>query len=132
MKSTLLNSIWALSLLGALAMPVRAVAQEGQQEQAQHLQRYTVTDLGPTDNPFSQATYVNNPGLVTGLDIATDTAQHAVLWYEGLFTDIGTPGLGGPNSGAGGVNEFGQIQRMKISVVTVLGSNAWLSYGKTA
>jgi probable HAF family extracellular repeat protein len=109
MKSTLLNSIWALSLLGALAMPVRAVAQEGQQEQAQHLQRYTVTDLGPTDNPFSQATYVNNPGLVTGLDIATDTAQHAVLWYEGLFTDIGTPGLGGPNSGAGGVNEFGQV-----------------------
>jgi hypothetical protein len=34
MKSTLLNSIWALSLLGALAMPVRVVAQEGQHEQS--------------------------------------------------------------------------------------------------
>ena len=34
MKSTLLSSIWALSLLGALAMPVRVVAQEGQQEQS--------------------------------------------------------------------------------------------------
>lgn len=108
MKSQLLFTISSLGLLAPLAMPVRVVAQEGQQ-QAEHLQRYTVTDLGPVGNPFSQATYVNNPGLVTGLDTAADGAQHAVLWYEGLFTDIGTPGLGGPNSGAGGANEFGQV-----------------------
>jgi probable HAF family extracellular repeat protein len=109
MKSRLLLTISSLSLLTLVAMPVRVVAQEGQQQQTEQPQRYTVTDLGPVGNPFSQATYVNNPGLVTGLDTAPDGAQHAVLWYEGLFTDISTPGLGGPNSGAGGVNEFGQV-----------------------
>ena len=34
--------------------------------------------------------------------------MHAVLWYKGRKIDIGTPGLGGPNSAAFGVNEFGQ------------------------
>jgi uncharacterized membrane protein len=99
--------ITAMTLFAALAMPVRIVAQE--QQQAEHVQRYTVADLGPAGNPFSQATGLNNHGLVTGLDTAPDGAQHAVLWYEGLFTDIGTPGLGGLNSGAGGANKFGQV-----------------------
>jgi hypothetical protein len=30
---------------------------------------------------------------------APDGSQHAVLWLNGTFTDLGTPGLGGPNSG---------------------------------
>jgi probable HAF family extracellular repeat protein len=109
MKSRLLLTISSLSLLSLVAMPIRIVAQEEQQQRAEDLQRYTVTDLGPAGNPFSQASYVNNAGLITGLDTAPDGSQHAVLWYEGLFTDIGAPGLGGPNSGAGGVNEFGQV-----------------------
>jgi probable HAF family extracellular repeat protein len=109
MKSKLLVNISFLSLLTLLAMPLRVVAQEGQREQSQQLQRYTVTDLGPVGNPFSQANYVNNPGQVTGLDTAADGSQHAVLWYEGLFKDISQPGLGGPNSGAGGANDFGQV-----------------------
>src|SRR5579863_10729263 len=98
MKSRMLLIILSLSLLALLAMPVRVVAQQ----QAGHPPRYTVTDLGPAGDPFSQASFVNNPGLVTGLDTAADGTQHAVLWYKGLFTDISTPGLGGPNSGAGG------------------------------
>jgi probable HAF family extracellular repeat protein len=109
MKSRLLLTISSLSLLSLVAMPLRVGAQEEQQQRAEDLQRYTVTDLGPVGNPFSQASYVNNAGLITGLDSAPDGSQHAVLWYEGLFTDIGTPGLGGPNSGAGGANEFGQV-----------------------
>jgi probable HAF family extracellular repeat protein len=68
---------------------------------------YTVTDLGPTGNPFSEPAYVNNNGFVAGLATVTGGAQHAMLWYEGISGDIGVPGLGGPNSGAGGVNEFG-------------------------
>ena len=109
MKSRLLLNFSSLSLLTLLAMPLRVIAQEAQQQQAEHPQRYTVTDLGPAGNPFSQAYYVNNPGLVTGLDTAADGSQHAVLWYEGLFTDISQPGLGGPNSQAGGANAFGQV-----------------------
>jgi probable HAF family extracellular repeat protein len=34
--------------------------------------------------------------------------MHAVLWFEGQKLDIGTPGLGGPNSAAFGVNRFAQ------------------------
>ena len=34
--------------------------------------------------------------------------MHAVLWYKGQKIDIGTLGLGGPNSVAFGVNESGQ------------------------
>jgi len=109
MKCKFLGSIWTLSLLAALAMPLRVVAQKAKQQQAEHHRRYTVTDLGPAGNPFSQANYVNNAGLIAGLDTATDGSQHAVLWYEGLFEDISQPGLGGPNSGAGGANDFGQV-----------------------
>ncbi len=109
MKSRLLLSISSLSLLTLLAIPLRVVAQEEQQQQTERPRRYTVTDLGPAGNPFSQATFVNNPGLVTGLDTAADGTQHAVLWYEGLFTDISQPGIGGPNSQAGSANAFGQV-----------------------
>ncbi len=68
---------------------------------------YTLTDLGPKGNPLSEANYVNNNGFVAGIATVTGGAQHAMLWYEGISGDIGVPGLGGPNSGAGGVNESG-------------------------
>jgi probable HAF family extracellular repeat protein len=85
--------IAASSLLAALAMA--------------QTPSYTLTDLGPTGNPVSEANYVNNNGFVAGLATVTGGAQHAMLWYEGISGDIGVPGLGGPNSGAGGVNESG-------------------------
>jgi probable HAF family extracellular repeat protein len=100
MKTTSI-SIPALSLLAALAMPLQLGAQT--------LPRYFVTDLGPAGNPFSQATWLNNSGLVTGVDSASDGTSHAIFWYGDMLQDISKPGLGGPNSSAGGVNEFGQI-----------------------
>jgi len=76
---------------------------------AQPAPRYTVTDLGTLPGgTFSQATYVNNNGLVAGVSTVPDGTQHAFLWYKGRKLDIGTPGLGGPNSGAFGFNERGQ------------------------
>ena len=51
MKSRLLLTISFLSLLSLVAMPVRVVAQEEQQQRAEDLQRYTVTDLGPVGQP---------------------------------------------------------------------------------
>jgi probable HAF family extracellular repeat protein len=101
MRFTSLNSLPALGLLSALALSVP----QGAQAQTQ----YTLTDLGPAGNPFGQATSLNNSGLVAGLDTAPNGTQHAVAWYWGTMTDISQPGLGGPNSGAGGVNKFGQI-----------------------
>ena len=108
MKTTLLNSIWAVSLLAAVAMPVRLTAQEqsGAQAQKPKPARYTVTDLGTLEGgTFSQPFFVNKYGLVSGSASLPDGTQHAVLWLEGLMGDIGAPGLGGPNSIAFGDNE---------------------------
>lgn len=101
MKSTLyLISMPALGLLATLAIPTRLCAQPPS---------YKLTDLGPANNPFSQASGVDNFGLITGLATAADGSQHAVVWLNGVMTDIGKPGLGGPNSGGGNVNAFGQV-----------------------
>ncbi|MBV9769364.1 MAG: hypothetical protein JOZ32_07325 [Bryobacterales bacterium] len=68
---------------------------------------YTLTDLGPAGNMFSQANQANNNGFVAGLATVAGGAQHSYMWYEGIYADIG--GLGGTNSGAGGVNNSGQV-----------------------
>ena len=101
MKFTSLIPVPALSLVSALALSVPLSAQSQPS--------YSITDLGPAGNPFSQATGLNNYGLVTGVDTASNGNQHAVAWYWGTLTDISRPGLGGVNSAAGGVNKFGQI-----------------------
>ena len=91
MKS-LLTSIAGSGLLAAVALAADAP-------------RYTVTDLGPV---FSAAA-LNDFGLITGSYTAANGTSHAALWLNGQITDISAPGLGGPNSGAFGVNLFGQV-----------------------
>jgi len=102
MKS-IVTLIAASSLLAALAT-------------AQPAPHYTVTDLGTfPKGTFSQANFVSNDGFVTGLsgiNSSSTSPQHAVLWYnrgwyKGMITDIGAPGLGGPNSVAYGINASG-------------------------
>src|SRR5436190_754075 len=109
MKFRILTEITAMmTMLAALAMPVRLAAQE-QQHKAKHVQHYTVTDLGTLPGgTFSQATYVNNDGSVTGISTAADRSQHAVLWVGGQIVNMAKIGLGGPNSGALGVTARGQ------------------------
>ena len=79
------------------------------QAQPQHPPQYKLTDLGPSGNPFSQAAGVADNGLVAGLDTAPDGTSHSILWYKGRPIDISSPGLGGPNSGAGSVNLRDQV-----------------------
>lgn len=101
MKSTLVQILMpAVSLFVTLVTPFQLSAQQV---------RYSVIDLGPAGNPFSQAAALDNFGLVAGVATAANGSQQAVVWLNGIMTDIGKPGLGGPNSGAGGVNEFGQV-----------------------
>jgi probable HAF family extracellular repeat protein len=95
----ILTSLAAYGLLASLAM-----AQPS--ERRDRPPRYTVTDLGPADNPFSQAALVNSAGLVTGVAAASDGTTHAALWKGKRFKDIGAPGL---NSAAFGLNERGQV-----------------------
>src|SRR5271155_3260946 len=94
MKS-ILTSIAAGGVFGILAIAQTA--------------SYTLTDLGPAGNPFSQASYVTNRGVVTGVYTAPNGTQHAAVWQGGCIFDIATPSLGGPNSVAGGLNDLGQI-----------------------
>ncbi len=68
---------------------------------------YTVTDLGAL-GPNGQPFVITNNGLVAGSATLGSGVLHAVLWYKRLRGDIGTPGLGGQNSVANGVNEMGQ------------------------
>src|SRR5689334_4524561 len=73
------------------------------------LPHYTVVDLGAVGGPPGQAYFVAGNGLVAGAAAAeSGGSMHAVLWYKGQKLDIGTRGLGGPNSAAFGVNENGQ------------------------
>ena len=46
-------------------------------------------------------------GIVNGVSGLPDGSQHAVLWYRASIIDLATPGLGGPNSAAFGVNAAG-------------------------
>jgi len=47
---------------------------------------------------FSQPFFIDRYGLVSGSASLPDGTQNAVLWLNGQMKDIGTPGLGGPNS----------------------------------
>jgi probable HAF family extracellular repeat protein len=69
---------------------------------------YTVTDLGTLPGgSFSQASFVNNSGVVTGVATAADGTQHSVLWLGGRLFDI-TPRAKGQNSEAFSFNQWGQ------------------------
>jgi len=113
MKSTILTFLlFAASLLAVVAVPARmgAQVQSATEKDSEESVRYVVIDLGTLPGgTFSQATFVNNHGVVTGFSTAADGASHAFLWSKGSITDISSPGLGGPNSAAFGVNEKGQV-----------------------
>jgi len=69
--------------------------------------RYTVTDLGAL-GPLGQPYFIANNGLISGTAAVSAGAEQSALWYAGLKGNIGSPGLGGQNSIAFGVNERGQ------------------------
>jgi len=97
MRLTLLISTGVVSLLAAVAPSA-------------HPQRYTVTDLGTLPGgSFSQATFVNSYGLVTGISTLADGTQHAVVWYQGSIFDIAAHSPAGTNSGAFAANDWGQV-----------------------
>jgi len=131
MKSPLVNPIYGLCLFAALAIPVCVVAQGKQEPLAEHFQHYKVTDLGTLEGgTFSQPFLINRYGLVSGSSSLPDGNQHATLWLEKLKVDIGAPGLGGPNSAAFGVNEFGQaVGQAETSVTNAEDFCGFIAYG---
>jgi probable HAF family extracellular repeat protein len=97
MKSKTLTSIAAMILsAAALALPVRAVAQDQQKPQTRPV-HYSVRILSTLGGTSGVGNSVNNEGWVVGAaNLTGDTTGHAALWRNGVITDLGT--LGGPNS----------------------------------
>jgi len=87
---------------------VWAQEQSATQEAGKTFARYNIIDLGLIGNPPALPYIIRNNGLISGAAATPDGEMHAVLWFRGQKFDIGTPGLGGPNSAAFSVNEFGQ------------------------
>jgi probable HAF family extracellular repeat protein len=87
---------------------VQSQEQEATQGKATGPARYAVIDLGVVGNPPGMPYLLKNNGLVAGAAATAGGNMHAVLWYQGRKFDIGTPGLGGRNNAAFGVNDFGQ------------------------
>jgi probable HAF family extracellular repeat protein len=91
-----------------LTGPVQSQEQSATQGKEAAPAAYSVIDLGVVGNPPGQPYVIRDNGLVSGAATTPDGRMQAVLWFEGLKLDIGTPGLGGPNSAAFGVNRFAQ------------------------
>jgi probable HAF family extracellular repeat protein len=121
----------AMALLAALAIPVRPAGQK-QQEHNNKLPHYRVVELGTLGGTFSGALAINSKGWVTGFSaLPGDANLHALLWREGVKTDLGT--LGGPNSTPNGfmdsasVNQQGEIAGAAESFAAApLGENFFL------
>jgi probable HAF family extracellular repeat protein len=106
MKSRLLKTISAMSLLAVLALSIRSAAQQSSSTSI----RYTVTDLGTLQGgTFSAPFAVNQYNLVSGVASLPDNSLRAVLWLDGMKADIGKRGLGGPDSTAFAANVMGQV-----------------------
>src|ERR1700730_10738955 len=105
MKCSTRVSMAAVSLLTTLMLPIRPAAQiHSAAPRETKGPRYSVADLGSFTPNF-----VTDNGVIAGLATAPDGTQHAVVWYLGRRVNIAKPGLGGPNSGAFGVNQNGQV-----------------------
>ncbi|MGC2110321.1 MAG: hypothetical protein WA655_12445 [Candidatus Korobacteraceae bacterium] len=111
MKSRPSVTISLLSLLVLLGLPARLTAQNHAriQEQSSVPVLYDVTDLGLVGPTPGQAYAVNTSNLISGAAVTPAGAMHAVLWYRTWKLDIGKPGLGGANSVALDLNEWGQV-----------------------
>ena len=79
--------------------------------------RYFLQDLGTLPGAtFSQASDMNDWGVVAGISATPEGTQHAVLWVAGRPVDIASRTRGGLNTGAFGINEWGQVS-MQVETV---------------
>jgi len=88
-----------LVIIGLVAMLASAPETLAAQQPTAKAVRYKITDLGtlPSGN-FSQATFVADNRLVTGISTTSEGTQHAVAWYRGSIFDLGSL-LGGRTAG---------------------------------
>lgn len=95
MKLRILMGVSVITILAALALPTQCMAQKNNNK----LPYYTVRDLGTLGGTDSLAGGISNSGWVEGWSALPDGTERAVVWHNGMITNLGT--LGGPNSSAG-------------------------------
>jgi len=74
--------------------------------------RYVIQDLGVVGPVVGQPFVITANEYVAGLAVVPGGAgsvSHAVYWHGTSLRDISSPGLGGPNSTAFGINVWGQV-----------------------
>jgi probable HAF family extracellular repeat protein len=105
-----MNRKWKLSSLSVgLVASLATVASPAAQAPGCEKPQYTVRDLGVLGKGNNATSNdMNSVGWVAGQsNLVPNGPQHSFLWYgAGPLVDIGT--LGGPNSGAGGPNRYGE------------------------
>jgi probable HAF family extracellular repeat protein len=69
---------------------------------------YSVQDLGIVGGAGSP-NFMSSNGLIAGAVQTANNQSHAAVWFLGFQLDLSTPGIGGPNSLANGVNDKGQV-----------------------
>ena len=96
-------------------------------QQTQPVSRYTISSLRTLGGTFYAGQSINNRGWIAGdANLAGDQTEHAVIWRNGVITDLGT--LGGMNSLAGVINEKGVVSGWaNTSAVDPLGEN-WSNF----
>jgi probable HAF family extracellular repeat protein len=105
MKFKRVISLFVVSFLSVLAVELPAQQQQATPEWKAKHARYAIIDLGAVGTPPGQPYFLAENGLVAGAVVAANGPSQAVIWQEGPPTDIGAPGLGGPNSIAFGANK---------------------------
>jgi len=70
---------------------------------------YSVQDLGLVGGSPGEPLFMASNGLSAGAAVTASNQSHATVWFMGFKLDLATPGLGGPNSVANGVNDKGQV-----------------------
>jgi probable HAF family extracellular repeat protein len=130
MNLRLSSRISGAAFMTALGLSAFVAAQQPEPSTPEQPPRYVLRDLGTLQNgAFSQGTSLTDWGMVGGLSTVADGSQHAALWFKDFTLDIGAPGLGGPNSGVFGLNDWGQASGQAETNATDPNDENFCSYG---